>query len=274
MRDPGFDFKAEDLFSMYMKVTGVPTLSFDEDTEPAFRGRTLGIVNGSSWISLWSTWFARRYLPGVKLASVGNEAVQLNFMDAHHRGLPTPPVRNIELFARYAQELDDLYHLDALIVTCSTMNRAAQAVRAVLEPRGIPFVQIDEPMMRKAVRIGGRILVVATHGPTVENTQALLRETSAAEGRDLAFAGAVSEEAFHLLGRGLIREHNEAIARALREASRRERIDAAVLAQLSMSVFKLTYPDCEREFGFPVLTSGECGFEEVARIFRETPRRT
>jgi hypothetical protein len=41
-----------------------------------------------------------------------------------------------------------------------------------------------------------------------------------------------------------------------------------VLAQLSMTVFLLTYPDPLREFGIPVFSSGQCGFERVAEVFR------
>ena len=38
-------------------------------------------------------------------------------------------------------------------------------------------------MMERAVEHGGRILVLATHGPTVESTQALLREVAAETGQ-------------------------------------------------------------------------------------------
>ena len=89
MTDPA-DLEALALFDAYLKATGVPSLSHVRADDPALQGRTLGILNGSSWISLWSTWFARRLLPGVKLVSAGNEAVQLNFMAAHHRGEPVP----------------------------------------------------------------------------------------------------------------------------------------------------------------------------------------
>ena len=74
------------LFDAYLKVTGVASLEHARAGDPSLQGRTLGIINGSSWISLWSTWFARLLVPGVKLVSAGSEAVQLNFMAAHRRG--------------------------------------------------------------------------------------------------------------------------------------------------------------------------------------------
>jgi glutamate racemase len=189
-------------------------------------------------------------------------------MQAHHNGETCPPQINIDLFARYAEDLVQLWNIDALILTCSTMNRSAGAVREVMAKYDVPVVQIDEPMMEAAVAHGGKILVVATHGPTVDSTTALLRETADRNGSEAAFAGATVEEAFELLGAGDIQKHNEVIADAIRSACGKETIDIAVLAQLSMSVFKLSYPNCEKEFGIPVLTSGECGFARAGEILK------
>ncbi|MCX8036829.1 MAG: aspartate/glutamate racemase family protein [Candidatus Sumerlaeia bacterium] len=259
------------LFSQYMKVTGVPTLEALPSEDPLLRGKKLGAVNGSSWISLWVTFFGRRILPGVKIINVGNEAVQMNFMAAHRRGEPCPPQINIELFARYAEDLVRLVGVDAILITCSTMNRAFRTVREAMSQYGVPVVQIDEAMMERAVSADGRILVVATHGPTVKSTQDLLRETAARLGRQVQFAGVTVEEAFDRLGEGDIEGHNEVIAQAIRAKCAQEKMAVVVLAQLSMTVFKLSYPDCEREFGVPVLTSGETGFERVREILRARP---
>jgi len=280
-----------------MRITGVPSLGDDEPRLPAkdgqttmeaeagpdserlsstvpkpepedssLRGKKLGIINGASWTSLWSTYFGRLLLPGVKLINVGNEAVQLNFMRAHHRGEPVPPQINIDRFVQYAEDLVALYDIDAIIITCSTMNRSAEAVRAAMKPHGVPVVQIDEAMMEVAIDHGGRILVVATHGPTVKNTQALLRETAQRRGTSVEFAGSTIENAFELLGNGDIDAHNEQIAGAIREVQKREEIDSVVLAQLSMSVFKFSYPDAEKTFGIPVFTSGETGFGKLRTV--------
>jgi hypothetical protein len=253
------------LFGDYMKLTGTPSLAA-EAGDARLVGRTLGLVNGSTWVSLWGTWFGRQILPGVKLVHAGGDHVQLRFMAAHEYGRPCPPPENIRSFVRTARELVALHRPDALLITCSTMNRAAGAVRRALRPTGVPVVQIDEPMMEEAVAHGGRILVVATHGPSVASTQALLRETAARLGKEIAFAGATVEEAFDLLGRGEIARHNAALVRAIRAAQRRERINSVVLAQLSMSVFALEHRNAAREFGVPVLTSGECGFRRVREI--------
>ena len=67
---------------------------------------------------------------------------------------------------------------------------------------------------------------------------------------------------------GDVQGHNEILAQVIRDQQQAERIDSVVLAQLSMTVFLLTYPDPLREFGIPVFTSGQCGFERVAEVFK------
>ncbi len=260
------------LFEAYMRLYGTPTLAA-EPGEPGLSGKTLGIVNGSAWTTLWSVFFGRRHLPGVKLANVGNEAVQLNFMAAHAAGEACPPESNVRCFENYAADLVRLCGPDAILLTCSTMNRASASVRRMLDDSGIPLVQIDEPMMEEAVRIGGRTLVIATHGPTVANTQALLGETAARLGRELTFTGATIEDAFHLLGEGRIVEHNELIARTIDEVRAREPIDSVVLAQLSMAVFTLSHPNARARFEVPVLNSGDCGFRRVRELLLAAPRK-
>jgi Asp/Glu/hydantoin racemase len=254
------------LFSDYMRVTGVPSLTPARGPDPRLYGKKLGVVNGSSWISLWSTYFGRLMLPGVQIVNVGNEAIQLSFMEAHRRGEPCPPQTNIDLFCRYARDLFDLVKVDVVLISCSTMNRAFRQVRAHLKEVGVPVVQIDEAMMEEAVNTGGRILVVATHGPTVKSTQSLLQETAQRLGKSVDFAGVTVEEAFDLLGQGRIAEHNGLIDRAIRVVQKEQHIDVVVLAQLSMSVFSFSRPDPVSVYGIPVLNSGQTGFRRVGAI--------
>ncbi|MBP7142370.1 MAG: aspartate/glutamate racemase family protein [Opitutaceae bacterium] len=257
------------LFSDYMKLTGTPSLA-TEAGERGLAGKSVGLVNGSTWVSLWGTWFGRRILPGAKLVHAGGDHVQLHFMAAHHAGRPCPPRENIASFTHLARELVEFHRVDAVLITCSTMNRAAPDVRRALRAKRVPVVQIDEPMMEQAVERGGRILVIATHGPTVTSTQVLLRETAARLGRTVEFDGAIVEHAFELLGKGDLAGHNRLISRAIRSAQKRGAISTVVLAQLSMSVFALEHPDAEKEFGVPVLTSGECGFQRIREILLQT----
>ncbi len=249
-----------------MKVTGVPDLAPRRGPDPRLSGKKLGVVNGSSWVSLWCTYFGKLMLPGVKIINAGNEAVQLNFMRAHQAGQACPPQINIDLFCRYARDLLELVGVDAVLISCSTMNRAFNQVRETMKPLGVPVVQIDEAMMEEAVNTQGRILVIATHGPTVRSTQSLLEETAARLNKSVRFVGETVEDAFALLGQGKIAEHNEVIAGTIRKAMQRQQIDIVVLAQLSMSVFSFSHPDPVADFGVKVLNSGQTGFRRAGEI--------
>jgi len=100
-----FELDPKQLFGDYMCVTGTPTLSDEPGDIPELKGKRLGVVNGSNWVSLWSTWFGKKQLPGVKIINAGNESVQLNFMEAHKKGEPCPPQINIDLFCTTAKDL-------------------------------------------------------------------------------------------------------------------------------------------------------------------------
>jgi hypothetical protein len=256
------------LFADYLKVGGVAHLGPESEGDPALFGKRLGLINGSAWTLLWSNYFGRVYAPGAHLVNVGNEAVQLNFMQAHRDGQPTPPQSNIDTFVRYARDLVELADVDAIMITCSTMNRAYPAVQQAVS---VPVVPIDRPMMERAVKYGGRVLVIATHGPTVNSTQQLLLETAEALSRTVTFSGLTIEDAWQKLAVGDVGGHNDALASAIRTHTQTEEIGCVVLAQLSMSVFLLSYPDPVAEFGVPVFTSGQCGFEYMRHLLAGEP---
>lgn len=255
-------------FGETLRLTGVAHTGPEQQGQPELIGKRLGLLNGSAWIIPWANYFGRLFLPGAHLINVGNEAVQINFMEAHEHGRPTPPQSNIDAFVRYARDLAELGRVNAILITCSTMNRSFPAVVDAMKPYNIPVIQIDRPMMERAVQHGGKTLVIATHGPTVASTQALLNETAGELGKTIAFAGETVEEAWHCLAKGDVLGHNEHLARTIRACQITDRIDSVVLAQLSMTVFLLSYPDPLAAFGVPVFTSGQCGFERVAEELR------
>jgi len=254
------------LFNKYMELTGVPELTFADAPDPLLQGKKLGVINGSAWTSLWSTYFGKKMLPGVKIINAGNEAIQLNFMRAHIQRLPCPPQINIDLFCRYAEALYRLFEVDAILISCSTLNRAFRKVQLHMKKFKVPVVQIDEAMMEKAVISEGRVLVIATHGPTVKSTRQLLSETAKRLNKNVEFEGATVEEAFQLLGKGKIEEHNKLISDTIETNLKKSKIDIVVLAQLSMSVFSFSYPDPVKTFGIQVLNSGETGFQRAGEI--------
>jgi aspartate/glutamate racemase len=256
-------------FAETLRLTGVAHTTPETEGKPEFIGKRLGLLNGSSWITPWAIYFGRMYLPGVHLISMSNEAVQINFMEAHEQERPVPPQSNIEAFVRYARDLAELGHVHAILITCSTMNRSYPAVEKAMEPYNIPVIQIDRPMMERVVQHGGKTLVIATHGPTVASTQMLLRETANELSASIDFIGETIESAWHSLAKGDVQGHNTLLAQAIRSRQKSEQIDSVVLAQLSMTIFLLTFPNPIAEFGIPVFTSGQVGFERMAEVLKK-----
>jgi hypothetical protein len=264
-----------DLFARYLMVTGVAHLGPEPQGDPDLLGKRLGLLNGSSWVSLWASYFGRLYLPGVQLVSAGNDAVQLSFMGAHARGEPCPPAANIEAFARQARDLIRLGEVDAILMTCSTMNRAYPAVAQAVAGEGVPVVQIDEPMMEAAVEAPGTVLVVATHGPTVESTCRLLDETAKRAGRAVRYVKLSIPDAWDCLAAGDAAGHNRWLEQGIRAAlSLRPDIGCVVLAQLSMALLLVSLPEADDVFGVPVLTSAACGFGRVRQVLQARPARS
>jgi hypothetical protein len=262
-----------DLFATYLKVTGVAHLGPEQCGEPDLIGKRLGLLNGSSWVALWASYFGRLYLPGTQLVNAGNDAVQLNFMAAHARGEPCPPASNIEAFVRQARDLITLGDVDTILMTCSTMNRAYPAVEQALSGSGVPIVQIDAPMMEEALRHEGNVLIVATHGPTVESTCRLLEETAARAGRSVSHTEISIPGAWERLAIGDVAGHNRLLEQGIRRALRQGGIGCVLLAQLSMSVFLFSFPEASKTLGVPVLTSAGSGFSRVRRLLAERPAR-
>jgi aspartate/glutamate racemase len=270
MKDEGRMTDELRLFSEYIALTGIGRVDQPAQGDPALVGNRLGLINAATWITLWCNYFGKLYLPGVQLVNAGNDAVQLNFTRAFNAGEPCPPPSNINAFVRCARDLVELGKVDAILITCSTMNRSYPAVAQAVR---VPVVQIDQPMMEAAVQHGGKILVIATLVTTMNSTMALLRETAQQLNQPADCVGITVEEAWHRLSEGDITAHNELLARAIRDAQAREKIDCVVLAQLSMSVFALSYPDPIAKFGVPVFNSGQCGFQRMREILTALPRR-
>ena len=66
---------------------------------------------------------------------MGNEALQLNFMAAHAQGLPCQPEANIRAFVRYARDLVEFAGVQAVLITCSTIDRAYREVAQRWRPK-------------------------------------------------------------------------------------------------------------------------------------------
>lgn len=73
------------------------------------------------------------------------------------------------LVGMYMQAVSD--GADAILNCCSSVGEVADAAQSIGKYTGIPIVRIDEEMCREAVRLGGKIGVLATLPTTLEPTK-------------------------------------------------------------------------------------------------------
>lgn len=258
-----------EFFSDYMKCcSGVSVFSGKRSSKRI----KVGILNGSSWINLWSQYFAKKYIPEMEIVCTGNDALQMDFMDADMKKVKCPTAQDVKIFVQYALDMVKLYHVNAVLITCSTMNRSHEEVQKALLPYHVPVFQIDRPMMEKALRMDGNLLVISTHGPTVQSTSMLIQEVKDELGslcRIRRVREACVPEAFERLGHGDISGHNNLIRETIQKEMEKENYVCVVLAQLSMSVFSFSCPFPEKTFGIPVYNSAEEGFLRLKEVLSE-----
>ncbi|MFG2292897.1 aspartate/glutamate racemase family protein [Streptomyces sp. NPDC048603] len=118
-----------------------------------------------------------------------------------------------------------------VLCTCSTVGGAAEALAGEL---GVAVLRVDRPMAAEAVRLGPRIVVLATLESTVGPTVELIREEARAGGREVAVRTAVVPGAFDRFEAGDL-DGSLALVTAAADAYTRADTDVIVLAQVSMA---------------------------------------
>lgn len=144
---------------------------------------------------------------------------------------------------------------DAVLVTCSTLGEAVDALRPSTP---VPLFRIDRGMVEEAVRRARRIGVLATLSTTLEPTGRLIDATAAATGREITMVARLCEGAFAALAAGDRDGHDRLVREAFEEVA--PQVDVVVLAQASMAD---ALPASVRAAG-AVLTSPELGIAAVA----------
>lgn len=141
---------------------------------------------------------------------------------------------------------------DAVLVTCSSIGRGAEAARPLV---AIPVIRVDEAMADEAVRIGARIGVIATAATTLEPTAALVHARAALTGATVEVRSHLVEGAFAALMAGNGATHDALVAAGLR--SLMAEVDVILLAQASMARVADTIPAFDRRV--PILASPRSG---------------
>jgi len=146
---------------------------------------------------------------------------------------------------------------DAILLTCSSFSPYVPKFKHLFN---VPVLSSDESMLDEAVKIGGKIGVIATvekAGPTTTN---LLYETAEKQGKAIEVETVVITEAFQALQRGNQSKHDEMIHAEIDKLA--PDCDVILLAQYSMAHSLDSY---ERGLT-PILTGPEVSANAIVEL--------
>jgi Asp/Glu/hydantoin racemase len=148
---------------------------------------------------------------------------------------------------------------DLVLVTCSSVGPAVEAIGAMHDPR---VLRVDEAMADRALQLGRRIGVIATLATTLEPTADLIRRRAgAAGGGDVEIVSHLCDGAFAALKSGDLDRHDSLVRQGLEVLL--PQVDVIVLAQASMARVAATLPP-EATRATPILSSPRLAMERVA----------
>jgi Asp/Glu/hydantoin racemase len=149
---------------------------------------------------------------------------------------------------------------DAILLTCSSFSPYVPGFKHLFK---VPVLSSDESMLNEAVKIGGKIGVIATVGKAGPTTTNLLYQTAEEQGKTIEVETIVITEAFQALQRGNQAKHDELIHEAINKLSSSS--DVVLLAQYSMARSLDSY---ERGTT-PILTGPEVSANAIVELAGE-----
>ncbi|NBK22264.1 MAG: Asp/Glu racemase, partial [Spirochaetia bacterium] len=148
---------------------------------------------------------------------------------------------------------------DLIVVTCSTLTPTVQLIRPFV---GVPVVAIDDAMSEEAVKIGGKIKVVATAMSTIQPTINKLQQEADKAGVSITVDAQDHEVAYTAMRAGDMKTHDRLVLEMIEGV---RGYDCIVLAQASMGHLQ---HQAEKIAGVPVLASPILCCEKVKRILK------
>lgn len=121
-----------------------------------------------------------RVLPDVKAYQIIDDSLLPSIVK---EGALTPAIKR--RFLEYYKMADDL-HVDAILHPCTL---AASLVDYLRQFFATPIVRLDEGMARKAVSVGGKVVVFGTMQLSIDNHSALIRAIAGKEGKSVDIVG-------------------------------------------------------------------------------------
>jgi aspartate/glutamate racemase len=219
-------------------------------------GKTLGIIHAAVFTAFSLEPTAREIMPEVSIMHAGDDTVQRDNLAAP---VGTIPKVNFYKFATFARFFEDA-GIDLIVLACSTFNQAVEFARPMIR---VPMLQIDRPMMEKAVSTGKKIGLIGTLPSTMPSSERLLRQCAAGAGKSIEVVPVLNDKAFQVLRSGDAAAHNAMVLEDIKRIS--GQVDCIVLAQASMAVL-------EKEIAnnpVPVYTSPRLAFQRARAMLEQ-----
>jgi Asp/Glu/hydantoin racemase len=137
----------------------------------------------------------------------------------------------------------------AILFTCSAFGAAIDAVKAQLL---LPVLRPNESAFEEALKLGDRIAILVTFGPSRTSLEAELHAMATAHGRHITIKTILVDGALAALKSGDGATHDQLAAQACRDLGS---VDALILGQFSLA---RAAPHIRRVTSAPVLTTPVC----------------
>lgn len=196
--------------------------------------------------------------PGQLRQILGEDVLIHNILDDF---LATDPIEKgsfteiNELRLKHDMENAALTGCDLIVTSCSTLSPSVERLRGSFST---PIITIDEAMMRRAMKYGAKIAVLATAQSTVVPTVTKLQQTATALGKTITVETFVCTEAMDALRKGNIQEHDRLVLALSKHAMHS---DVCVLAQASMAHLQASIEEMR---GIVVLSSPPLCIQQIA----------
>ena len=215
--------------------------------------KTLGFVHTSATLVPIFQELVKTYLPHVDTFNIVDDSL---IKDVISKGKLTKKTskRVVEHIGQA-----EAAGADYILVTCSSIGSAIEAGAALTD---IPVLRVDQPMADLAVKMGSSIGVIATLPTTLQPTSDLVERRAKVAGKNISLHSKLCEGAFEALMSGDSKKHDEMVASALKELSKK--VDVILLAQASMARVVDTLTEDEKIV--PILASPPEAMKYLATI--------
>jgi aspartate/glutamate racemase len=219
-------------------------------------GKTLGIIHAAVFTAFSLEPIAKEVMPEISIMHAGDDTVQRDNLAAPVGTIPKVNFYKFVTFARFFEDAG----VDLIVLACSTFNQAVEYARPMIR---VPMLQIDRPMMEKAVSTGTKIGLIGTLPSTMPSSERLLRRCAADAGKDIEVVPVLNDKAFQVLRSGDAAAHNAMVLEDIKRIS--GQVDCIVLAQGSMAAL-------EKEIAnnpVPVYTSPRLAFQRARTMLEQ-----